>query len=112
MRKLLAVMVLTTMVTGCATGIQGESVLGRPESPMWLSTASVPTQIAHFKQICFAYGIKDGTQNMVNCLHSEMRSAKQRGHERSIAASIASERSRSKTINCTKTGSFINCTEF
>jgi hypothetical protein len=81
MKKLLAVMTLATMVTGCATGIQGEKIVGRPGSPMWFSTASVPTQIAHFKQICSAYGFNDSTLNMSQCLRSEMQTAKQRAHE-------------------------------
>ena len=56
MKKLLAVMTLATMVTGCATGIQGEKIVGRPGSPMWFSTASVPTQIATLNRYVLLMG--------------------------------------------------------
>ena len=83
MKRILAVTVIATTITGCAvsTGVQGERVAGSPGSPAWFYTASVPTQIAYFKQICSAYGFKDGTNNMSQCLRSEMQTAKQRAQE-------------------------------
>ena len=105
MKKLLAVALIATMVTGCATGIQGEKVVGRPGSPMWFSTSSVPTQIAYFKQICSAYGFKDSTPNMSQCLRSEMQTAKQRAQE-----NINSSRSTSSsTTVCQQWGSGMRC---
>jgi hypothetical protein len=111
MKRILAIGALAAL-TGCATGIQGETVVGGAGSPMWFMTASRPTQLAFFKRVCSDYGIKDETMAMTQCLQTEMRSARQRAHEAAMDMGKSSTTAMPKTIQCHRMGAYVNCTEF
>ena len=60
---------LTLALIGCSsTGQLGEQVIGNPGSPMWFAPASLTTQVHYYKTECKAYGYKDGTSQMAQCL--------------------------------------------
>lgn len=92
-------------VTGCATGLSGETVLGRTGSPMWFKSASPATQNAHFSEICRGYGFKDGTEQMSTCLQTETIGAKARAQQRVSDYETQRAIRRSKSLTCTSIGS-------
>jgi hypothetical protein len=91
-------------LTGCATGVLGETVAGRPGSVMWFKTASSETQVNYFTNICKSYGFNVGTVEMSQCIQSESVNARNRSSSR-LQNSINSNR----TINCTTFGNTTTC---
>lgn len=115
MKKIFAVVALTAL-TGCATGVNGENVIGTKGSPMWFKTASVATQGAYFKEICSSgYGIKDNTTEMSKCIKKEWRDAKNKAsalERASASAPTVNVNSLPRSVQCHQVGSYINCNEF
>ena len=115
MKKIFAVVALTAL-TGCATGVNGENVIGTKGSPMWFKTASVDTQRAYFKEICSAgYGIRDNTTEMNRCIQKEWRDARNKAAEiarASASAPTVNVNSSPRNVQCRQVGSYINCHEF
>lgn len=102
---LIAILAMISIgLTGCASGLSGETVVGLTGSPMWLKTASQATQTAHFSAICRGYGFKDGTTEMSHCLQTETVSAKARAQKTISDDEIRSALSRPKSLTCTSIG--------
>ena len=101
-RRIFLITFLTTIsigLTGCATGLSGETVMGQTGSPMWFKTASPATQTAHFSVICRGYGFKDSTTEMSQCLQNETVSNKARVQQRLSEPTPAP-----KSLICTSIG--------
>jgi hypothetical protein len=60
------------VLTGCSTGVMGESIFGRPGSPVWFGTASQATVIDYYKKTCISYGYIDGTTEMASCIQNSI----------------------------------------
>jgi hypothetical protein len=88
-------------LSGCSTGRSGEQVIGRPGSPLWFSSASMATKTHYYKQSCFAYGFKDGTPEMAQCLQTEMQSGKSSARDR--------VNSMNRSVTCTTYGNRTTC---
>ena len=88
-------------VSGCSTGRLGEQVLGRPGSPLWFKSASMATKTHYYKQACFAYGFKDGTPEMAQCLQTEMQSGLSSARDR--------VKSMNRSVTCTTYGNRTTC---
>jgi hypothetical protein len=103
-------MLMSLGMSGCATGLNGETVVGRTGSPMWFKTASPATQTAHFLAICRGYGFKDGTTEMSQCLQTETVSTKGRAQQR-ISDVEAQQRARraQKKNNDTNSSNVMRC---
>lgn len=69
-------------LTGCSTGVLGESVAGQPGSRMWFRTASAETQVRYFTNICKSYGFSLGTVEISKCIQSESVNARNRASSR------------------------------
>ena len=117
-KKILLVGLLAVAVTGCATGVKGERILGFKGSQAWFNTASIETQRAHFKEICSTgYGIKDNTTEMNRCIQKEWRDAKNKAAELVRASASAptvnvnSSLSSPRSVQCHQVGPYINCSE-
>ena len=94
----LTVSIAVSIISGCvSTGSRGEQVLGMPGSPLWFRTATMQTRIDYYKPGCLAYGFKDGTPEMAQCLQSAMQSKQ------------SANSSRRKPISCTTYGNRTNC---
>ena len=92
------------MLTGCATGVLGETVAGMPGSVMWFKTASAETQVNYFTNICKSYGFNAGTVEMSQCIQSESVNARNRS-----ASKLQNSLNRNRTINCTTFGNTTTC---
>jgi hypothetical protein len=46
---LLTILSGAALLSGCATGLDGETVIGMPESPAWKSSASAKTKAAYYR---------------------------------------------------------------
>lgn len=88
--------------SGCSTGITDEAVMGKPESYLWHNSASIQTKITYFKRTCNAYGITDGTPQMVSCLQKEMRNSKNRAQSKMNT-------NNARSLRCTSYGNITNC---
>lgn len=66
--KEIMLLVGLTFIAGC----DSSGNLGQEESPAWHSRTSVAEKVAYFKPKCEAYGFKDGTTEMANCLRAEV----------------------------------------
>lgn len=97
-----------TLLSGCSTGVMGETVIGRPESPAWHRSASIQTKITHFKRACKAYGIANGTPQMSNCLQNEMQNSKNRAR-RKMNTNNAIRQNNNKSFTCHSYGNTTNC---
>ena len=111
--KFLSASMLLTMlmsITGCSTGVGGETVIGRKGSPFWFKTASQSTQIQYFSEICRGYGFKDDTSEMSQCLQNETNSAKDRAQKKisDYETREAIRRARSQTLTCRDLGNGIS----
>jgi hypothetical protein len=91
--------VVIVFIGGCSTGINGESVMGLRGSPMWFKTASTQTQVAHFKEICLAYGNATDTPAMAQCLQTEIVNAKSRAVARSQSSMTCTTFGKTTTCN-------------
>ena len=103
---------LSLFNTACSTGRSGETVIGRPGSPMWFSSASIETQLAHFSQICLGYGFKSGTPEMSQCIQSEANNSKNRANSRMDAYernNAIRSLSQPKSMTCTTFGNMTTC---
>ena len=89
------------VVGGCSTGRSGEQVIGMPGSPLWFSSASMATKTHYYKRSCFAYGFKDGTPEMAQCLQTEMQSGKSSARDR--------VNSMNQSVTCTTYGNRTTC---
>lgn len=63
-------------LSGCATGLDGETVMGSPGSPAWFNSASPKTKLHYFTEICSGYGFKVDTLQMSQCIQNETLNAK------------------------------------
>ena len=97
-------MLMSLGMSGCATGLNGETVMGRTGSPMWFNTASPATQTAHFLAICRGYGFKDDTTEMSQCLQNETVSTKGRAQQRISDYQNQNALRRSQSLHCISTG--------
>jgi hypothetical protein len=97
--------------SGCATGVMGETVMGRPGSPAWHISASIQTKISHFKGTCMAYGIADGTQEMANCLQSEIQNSKNRARSKinALNTNNAIRQNNNRSFTCRNYGNTTIC---
>jgi len=66
------------LLTSCSE----DGSLGQKESPAWHSTASSQTKITYFKEQCLAFGFKDGTTAMSQCIQNQMNRSKSRASQR------------------------------
>ena len=100
------------ILSGCSKGVNGETVMGSPGSPMWHSTASLETQLQYFRSNCLGYGYKLGTPQMAQCLQTEMQNSKSRAVSKmnNINTVNAINNSHiSKPITCNTIGSITTC---
>jgi len=109
MRKTLIVLLA---LAGC-TGVDGERYLGAPGSRAWFATASPDTIADYFGKRCAAYGFKQGTPEMAQCIENEAQSRQHNNAIRSAAAAqIATARQPQprRIVNCTSTamGNMVN----
>jgi hypothetical protein len=72
----LVIALTSILLSGCATGLDGETVIGRPGSPAWFRTASAETKLHYFTTICNGYGFKIDTPQMSQCIQNETLNAK------------------------------------
>jgi hypothetical protein len=102
MKRILAVVLVSTLFTGCAQLQDG--------ARRYMTS---PAELA--VEDCNKMGFKSGTQSFQNCVlttSQSIRNARAQQAAASEAARISAERSRPRSINCTRTGSYVNCTEF
>jgi len=91
-RKLILVIGLGTISffnAGCSTGVNGETVMGRPGSPAWFNSASPQTIAAHFTEVCKTYGFQPNTPQFADCLKDTINSSRADASRRSAAAAAA-----------------------
>jgi hypothetical protein len=72
-----------------------------PGSPLWFSSASMATKTHYYKRSCFAYGFKDGTPELAQCLQTEMQSGKSSARDR--------VNSMNRSVTCTTYGNRTTC---
>ena len=103
---------LTLTIFGCSsTGQMGEQVIGNPGSPLWFSSASLETQVYHYKSECKAYGYTDGTSQMAQCLQSSIQNAKERARAR-LDAYAYSQRQYNQNFRCNTFGYTTTCKSY
>jgi hypothetical protein len=103
---------LTLALIGCSsTGQLGEQVIGNPGSPMWFASASLTTQVYYYKTECKAYGYKDGTSQMAQCLQSSIQKAKEGARARLDAFSY-SQRQYNQRFRCNTFGYTTTCKSY
>ena len=73
--KLLFLFGIILTTSNCSTGSSGETVLGRPGSPMWFKTASRATKVEYFQSICNGYGYKLGSNTFADCMRDVEKTA-------------------------------------
>ena len=88
------------LLGGCSTGLDGETVHGVVESPMWFKTASRNTIVSHFSEFCDSYGIPRGT--------SEFRSCVRDSEQASRSNTMSNYRSFISDINANSTNNELN----
>jgi hypothetical protein len=70
----IAASISVSSISGCtSTGANGERISGVTGSVSWYKNASMQTKVNHFKPDCLAYGFKDGTPEMSQCLQSAIQ---------------------------------------
>ena len=87
------------LLSSCSTGLSGETVMGRAESPLWFRSASRTTIIAHFSEQCRSYGYKSGTDKFSDCLRKTEAESRARATSRANSAFQYLQNSRPR--NCT-----------
>lgn len=94
MKKFLIVstLTLTSILAGCTTGVDGETVMGKVGSPAWFDSASPATKFKYFSGVCRAYGFIENTPQMAQCIQNETNALKSR-----------------QGVICTKAGSAMIC---
>jgi len=86
-------------LSGCSTGVSGETVIGRTESPLWFRSASRATIIAYFSKQCLSYGYKKGADKFSDCLRKTETESRARATSRSNSAYQSIQNN--KPRNCT-----------
>ena len=76
--KLLFLFGIILTTSNCSTGSSGETVLGRPGSPMWFMSASQETIDDYLSQKCSRYGYTRGTSQFADCMRDLDKSARNR----------------------------------
>ena len=92
------------MLSSCSTGLSGETVYGRAESPLWFRSASRETIIAHFSKQCSSYGYKQGTDRFIDCLRKTESDSRARATARSNAVYQSIQNSGPTICSSTITG--------
>jgi hypothetical protein len=92
------VLACTLLVQGCSKGVLGESVWGRPGSPMWHKSASMETKVATFKRECSAIGFKYGSEGMLSCISSRLQNSENNA-----------KRKMNSGFSCYTIGSTVHC---
>ena len=86
------ILILASLLAGCATGVDGETVMGKVGSPAWFNSASPATKLKYFGGVCRAYGFTENTPQMAQCIQNETNALKSR-----------------QSVICTKAGSAMIC---
>ncbi len=109
---------LIYILSGCSTGVMGETVIGNPGSPVWFNSAKPETIIFHYKKNCKAYGFTEGSTQLANCIQNSINSGRQQAEVRKMNSlkilenMDKMERDRypsNRSITCTQQGVFTNC---
>ena len=79
--KLLFLFGIIFTISNCSTGSSGETVLGRPGSPMWFMSASQETIDNYLEQKCSRYGYTRGTSQFANCMRDLDKSSRDRARK-------------------------------
>lgn len=79
--KLLFLFGIIFTTSNCSTGSSGETVLGRPGSPMWFMSASQDTIDNYLEQKCSRYGYTRGTSQFANCMRDLDKSSRDRARK-------------------------------
>jgi hypothetical protein len=64
------------LLSGCSTGLEGETVHGMVESPIWFKTASRTTIVNHFSKFCDSYGIARDTSEFRECVRNSEQASR------------------------------------
>jgi hypothetical protein len=88
--------VLAFAISACSTGVSGERVMGRKESPMWFRSASRATIISHFSDICRSYGFEAGTERFSECLQETEAQSRAAANARANSSNAALQNSLQK----------------
>jgi len=88
---------------GCSTGVNGETVMGRPGSPAWFNSASPQTIAAHFTEVCKTYGFQPNTPQFADCLKDTINSSRADASRKSAAIMQSIQANQPKT--CYSSGS-------
>jgi hypothetical protein len=108
------------ILTGCSTGVMGETVIGRAGSPAWFGSASQETVIDHYKKACKSYGYAEGSIEMADCVEKSIRTGKGQAEQRKMNSfkilGDMEKRERESyqspqtgTVTCTQQGYFTKC---
>tara|TARA_B110000090_G_C13128084_1_gene348964 strand:+ start:145 stop:510 length:366 start_codon:yes stop_codon:yes gene_type:complete len=99
-------------IGGCSTGTMGETVIGDAGSPYWFDSASIETQVAFYKKRCGAYGIKDDTAEMTQCIRTTLEEEKAAATSRELEALRTMGGSKAKSsMTCNTSGNTTTCEE-
>ncbi|NRP09357.1 hypothetical protein XMD509_000358 [Marinobacterium sp. xm-d-509] len=94
MRKVLAILVTISLISGCQT-------IGRPGSKLWHNTASIEEQVQYFSSICRSYGFKEGTPEMSQCISQERMNSSNAADQRAARGAALYRSMQPRTVNCT-----------
>ena len=89
------------LVTGCSKGLEGETILGRAESPAWFNSASRAKIIVHFTEYCRGYGYDFGTNEFRDCVRETEDNSRSAARARINVWQQSLHKNRS--VNCTTT---------
>ncbi len=74
----LSFLIFIVFLSGCSTGKSGETVVGKPGSIAWFSSASIATQNSYFLEKCLSYGFKANSTEIAQCIQKESNETRNR----------------------------------
>lgn len=107
MMRLYAIPLFAIALAGCQTG-----GIGRPGSPAWQLSTTEEQKLAYFRSTCEAYGFKEGTPQMAQCMQNEASSTRAAASQRAASLQAYNTMSRPKTVTCNTFGNITRCNSF
>ena len=104
MKTILFGIVLALLLSSCGPSIG---------SNFWFHGASLEERVTYYKKVCKAYGYRDGTSNMTECISTEIRNKRietDKGFDdmkRSLERAGSSNR-----VTCQTYGTITNCRKY
>jgi hypothetical protein len=105
------IIILAAMVL---SGCDADGNLGSEGSGFWHSRTTTAEKVQYFKPTCIAYGFKEGSAELNQCVADEIRASKAAADAKS-AASLANSRASTstsysrRTVICNKVGTYSYC---